>query len=77
MIAEKLKLRVSRLTTQQNFLKSLGIMQRAEMVARNLPFSKKADMYYRIEKLIGSKEMGEIFKVLFASNSKNKFNIGF
>ncbi len=77
MIAEKLKLRVSRLTTQQNFLKSLGIMQRAEMVARNLPFSKKADMYYRIEKLIGSKEMGEIFKVMLITNNNISFKMGF
>ena len=76
-IGEKFNLKVSGLTTQRNFLKNLGIMQRAEIVSKNLPFSKKADIYYRINKLIDKKYMGQIFKVMLLTNNKVKFNIGF
>ena len=76
-IGKKYRLKVSGLTTQGNFLKSLGIMHRAEIVSKNLPFTKKADIYYRINKLIDKKLMGEIFKVMLLTNNKTKFNIGF
>ena len=76
-IGKKYRLKVSGLTTQGNFLKSLGIMHRAEIVSKNLPFTKKADIYYRINKLIDKKFMGEIFKVMLLTNNKTKFNIGF
>ena len=39
-------------------------MQRAEIVAKNMVFSKKADLYFRIKKLINKNEMGNIFKVI-------------
>ena len=29
------------------------------------------------ERLLGEKKMGRLFKVLFASNNKKKFNLGF
>ena len=77
MIAKKFKLKVAGLTTQRNFLQSLGIMQRAEIISKNLPFSKKADIYYRIEKLIGNKEMGEIFKVMLITDNRINFQLGF
>ena len=76
-IGKKYKLKVSGLTTQGNFLKSLGIMHRAEIVSKNLPFTKKADIYYRINKLIDKKIMGEVFKVMLLTNNKTKINIGF
>ena len=76
-IAKKFNLKVSGLTTQRNFLKNLGIMQRAEIVSKNLPFGKKADIYYRINKLIDKKYMGQVFKVMLLTNNKVKFNIGF
>ena len=76
-IANKLNLKVAGLTTQNNFLTKLGIVQRAELLARNLKFSKKADAYYRLKRLIDNKFMGELFKVMFLTKKKNKFNIGF
>ena len=42
-----------------------------------MQFSKKADIYYRIKRLIDSKFMGELFKVMFFTKKKNKFNAGF
>ena len=76
-IGKKLELKVSGITTQRNFLKNLGIMDRAEIVSKNLSFMEKANIYYRINKLIDKKFMGEIFKVMLLTNHKTKFNIGF
>jgi len=52
-------------------------VQRAELLTRNLQFSKKADAYYRLKRLIDNKFMGELFKVMFLTKKNNKFNIGF
>ena len=65
------------LTTQKDFLTRMGIHERAEIIAKNQNFSKKADIFYRLEKLISEKQMGNIFKVMFVKNKKNKFKLGF
>ena len=64
-------------TTQKKFLTKLGILERAEILSKNLPFSKKADMYYRLKRLIDDKQMGSLFKVIFVTNKNNKFKLGF
>ena len=64
-------------TTQKNFLTKLGILDRAEMLSKNMPFSKKADIYFRIKRLIDESQMGRLFKVMFITNLKNKFKLGF
>ena len=64
-------------TTQKNFLTKLGILNRAEMLSKNKPFSKKADIYFRVKRLIGESQMGNLFKVMFITNHKNKFKLGF
>ena len=65
------------ITTQKEFLIKLGILDRAEILSNKMPFSKKADMYYRIKRLIDDRQMGNLFKVTFVTNKKNKFNLGF
>ncbi len=65
------------LTTQKEFLKKLGILERAEILSKNIPFSKKIDIYFRIKRLIDDKQMGNLFKVILATNKKNKFKLGF
>ena len=65
------------MTSQKNFLTNLGILKRAEIISKNLPFSKKADIYFRVKRLIDKHSMGEIFKVMLLTNNKTKFNIGF
>ena len=77
IIVEKLKLKVNGFSTQRNFLIKLGIIQRAEIISKNLSFLMKADVYYRLKRLIDNKQMGEIFKVMFVSNKKNNFKLGF
>ena len=64
-------------TTQKEFLTKLGILGRAEILSKNMPFSKKADIYFRIKRLIDENQMGHLFKVMFITNHKNKFKLGF
>ena len=65
------------LTTQKKFLINMGIKQRAEIISRNESFLKKADIYYRLNRLIDEKQMGNLFKVMFIKNKNNKFKQGF
>ena len=65
------------ITNQKKFLTNMGILQRAEIVSKNMVFSKKTDLFYRIKRLIDKKQMGELFKVMLIKNKKNIFNTGF
>ena len=65
------------ITNQKKFLTSMGILQRAEIVSENIPFSKKTDLFYRIRRLIDEKQMGKLFKVMLIKSKKNKFKTGF
>ena len=65
------------LTTQKEFLTKMGIYERAEMIAKNQNFLKKADIYYRLKRLTDDKQMGKLFKVMLIKNQKNNFNLGF
>ena len=76
-IAEKLNLNVAGLTDQKKFLINLGILHRAEIITNNLKFSEKADIYYRLKRLIDKDLMGGLFKVMFLTTKKNKFKVGF
>jgi len=64
-------------TSQKKFLTNLGIHERAEIISRNKLFSEKADIFYRLKRLIDENEMGKIFKVMLIKNLDNKFQIGF
>ena len=65
------------ITNQKKFLTSMGIIQRAEIISENIPFSKKSDLFYRIRRLIDEKQMGELFKVMLIKKHKNNFKTGF
>ena len=67
----------STISNQKKFLTSMGIVQRAEIISKNIPFSKKSDLFYRIRRLIDEKQMGELFKVMLIKKKKNNFKIGF
>jgi len=74
---KRLKISSIKLTTQREFLLKMGILERAEILSKNMPFSKKSDVYFRVKRLIDKKQMGTLFKVLFATNKKNNFSLGF
>ena len=76
-IIKKLDLKISGSTSQKNFLVNLGILKRAEIISKNIPFSKKADIYFRVKRLIDKNSMGELFKVIFITKKNTKFKTGF
>jgi len=76
-ITNILKLKCQGITTQRNFLTNLGIHQRAEIISKNLPFSKKADIYYRLKRLVDKNQMGDLFKVMLITSKKINFKLGF
>jgi len=76
-ILKKLNLKISGITNQKGFLINLGILKRAEIISKNLPFSKKADIYFRVKRLIDKNSMGELFKVMLATKKNVNFQTGF
>jgi NADH dehydrogenase [ubiquinone] 1 alpha subcomplex assembly factor 7 len=73
----KEKLDVNRIVTQEFFLKKMGIINRAEITSKRMNFKEKSDLYFRLQRLINPKQMGELFKVLSAFKLKRKFSLGF
>ena len=65
------------MTSQREFLLKMGIANRAEIISKNLNFSEKANIYYRLKRLIDEKHMGNLFKVMLIKNKKNRFKLGF
>ena len=76
-IFNKFNLKINGKSNQKSFLINMGILKRAEIIGKNLTFSKKTDLFYRINRLINQKQMGELFKVMLIKNKNNKFKIGF
>jgi len=76
-ILKKFNLKINGMTNQKSFLINLGILKRAEIISKNLPFSKKADIYFRVKRLIDKNLMGEIFKVMLGTKKNVDFQTGF
>ena len=76
-ILKKNNLNVKKITDQSEFLKKLGILERANILSKKMTFKEKANMFYRLKRLLDPKEMGNIFKVLFAQTKDKKFSLGF
>ena len=76
-ILKKNKLNVKKITTQNEFLKKIGIIERANIMSKKMTFKEKASMFYRLKRLLDPKEMGGLFKVLFAQKKGRKFSLGF
>jgi len=73
----KNKLNVEKITKQTEFLKKMGILERANILATKMTFKEKADMFYRLKRLLNPKEMGDLFKVIFAQKKGSNFSLGF
>ena len=76
-IISKIKGLKEKTTTQKKFLVKMGIKERAEIISRNKSFMIKSDIFYRLNRLIDEKQMGNLFKVMFIKNKGNKFKLGF
>tara|TARA_Y100000590_G_scaffold458975_1_gene614851 strand:+ start:1 stop:1065 length:1065 start_codon:yes stop_codon:yes gene_type:complete len=73
----KNNLNVKKITTQNEFLKKIGILERANILSKKMTFKEKTNMFFRLKRLLDYKEMGSIFKVLFAQKRGKKFSLGF
>ena len=76
-ILKKNNLDVKKITTQNEFLKKIGILERANILSKKMTFKEKANMFYRLKRLLDYREMGNLFKVLFAQKKNKKFYLGF
>jgi len=76
-ILKKNNLDVKKITTQSEFLKKIGILERANILSKKMTFKEKANMFYRLKRLMDYREMGSLFKVLFAQKKGRKFSLGF
>jgi len=76
-ILKKNNLNVKKITTQNEFLKKIGILERANILSKKMTFKEKANMFYRLKRLLDYREMGVVFKVLFAQKKGRKFSLGF
>ena len=73
----KNNLEVKKISTQSEFLKKIGILERANILSKKMTFKDKANMFYRLKRLLDHKEMGNLFKVIFAQKKGWDFSLGF
>ena len=71
------KLKVKKVVSQSFFLKKMGIIERANMIANKMSFKEKSNLYSRIKRLLDDDKMGDLFKVIFAYKSKKNNFLGF
>ena len=70
-------LNIKKVISQKKFLETMGILERAKIIARNLKFSQQSDLYLRIKRLLSPRYMGDLFKVILAYKFKNDNFVGF
>ena len=67
-------LKIKNVISQKNFLETMGILERAKIVAKKMKFTEQSDLYLRMQRLLSPKYMGNLFKVILAYNfNKNNF----
>ena len=76
-VIKKLGLQLEGTTEQGTFLERMGIVHRANILTKDTTFKNKADIYFRLKRLIDKKEMGQLFKVIFFKKKGIKFSLGF
>tara|TARA_B100000959_G_scaffold248487_1_gene275409 strand:+ start:1091 stop:2155 length:1065 start_codon:yes stop_codon:yes gene_type:complete len=76
-ILNKNNLDVKKIIHQSEFLKKIGILERANILSKKMTFKEKVNMYYRLKRLLAPKEMGNLFKVIFAQKKGGNFSLGF
>ena len=76
-ILNKNKLDVKKIMNQGEFLKRIGILERANILSQKMTFREKANMFYRLKRLLDPREMGNLFKVIFAQKKGKNFSLGF
>tara|TARA_B100000575_G_scaffold292437_1_gene300800 strand:- start:5960 stop:7024 length:1065 start_codon:yes stop_codon:yes gene_type:complete len=73
----KNRLKVKETITQEQFLKNMGIIERAEMISKKMKFSDQSNLYLRLKRLLSPSYMGTLFKVSLSYNCKYNNFFGF
>ena len=73
----KSNLKVKKIVTQKFFLEKMGIIERANNLSQKMSFKDQSNLYFRIRRLLDSKLMGNLFKVIFTYKSKKNNFLGF
>ena len=55
----------------------MGIIERAEIIAKKMKFKEQSNLYLRLRRLLNSNLMGEMFKVILAYKSESDNFFGF
>ena len=55
----------------------MGILERANILSKKMTFKEKANLFYRLKRLLDPKDMGDLFKVIFAQKKNKNFSLGF
>ena len=76
-VLKKNNLNVKKITNQNEFLKKMGILERANILSKKMTFKEKANLFYRLKRLLDPKDMGDLFKVIFAQKKNKNFSLGF
>ena len=67
-------LKMKNIITQKQFLENMGIIERANMLAKKMSFSEQSNLYLRIKRLLSPRSMGHLFKVILTYKfNKNNF----
>ncbi len=73
----KNNLQVKDIISQVQFLKKMGILERAEMLSHNMHFNDKINLVLKLKRLLGTRLMGDLFKVILAYKFDNDNYYGF
>ena len=52
VVLKRNNLNVQKITTQNEFLKKMGILERAEILSKRMSFKEKSDLYFRLKRLL-------------------------
>ena len=74
---QKNNLKVKKIISQQNYLKNMGIIERAEIISKKMKFRDQSNLYLRLKRLLSPNLMGELFKVALAYKFKSTKFFGF
>jgi len=70
-------LKVKKIVSQKFFLEKMGILERANILSKNMSLKEKSSLYIRLKRLLDINLMGELFKVIFTYKSTKDNFLGF
>ena len=73
----KNNLKVKKIVTQKFFLEKMGIIERANDLSQKMSFREQSNLYLRLKRLLDTRLMGNLFKVIFTYKFKKDNFLGF